>query len=499
MLNPTPSALIFIRLCVFGIQYAPFLYILLPPPLSIIALVTELLYYLFIYRRFQARLAEPAQHPPDTREEREALFNRCLANIPDPEKYLSLWALGADKSQINRDNAREFMRWAFADRSDAGSPEIESELNDCLAKTEHLLGRPLPDGRGSAVPMRLTYDPVHTRYRTFLWYLTVGIVDSATHVRMLWSGFKFHAASLLTNLIHVFPPRPLVSLDRLSRKSASAELNHWYRPPIATQRPTLPIVFLHGIGIGLYPYVHFLSDLPPTSPVLAVEVLPICMRLTRTNILARPDFLRHLKDILRQHNIDRFVLIGHSYGTALASHVLKDPELSLRVEGVVLVDPVSLLLHLPDVAYNFTRRMPTTANEWQLWYLASMDPGIALVLGRHFFWRENIIWKDELVTKGDSKRNAAVCLSSRDLIVDTITLARYLIHEEGLTELGQHQSLADDEKLATALDQGSTVTHSGLEMLWFKMDHAQAFDKRLDYLRIIDVVQRFIVYPEAGR
>lgn len=492
MLNPTPSALIFIRFWIFALQYAPVFYILLPPPFSIFALLTELFYYLFIYRRFKARLAEPAQHPPDTREERQALFQRCLDNIPDPERYLSWWALGADIAQVKKENARDFLRWAFADRNDAGSPEVESELDDYLAKTERLLGRPFPDGRGSAVPMKLTFDTIQTRYRTVLWYLTVGIVDSATHVRMLWNGFQFHSASLCTNLLHVFPPRPLVSLDRLARKSASDELNHWYRPPIATDKPTLPIVFLHGIGIGLYPYVNFLSDLPPTSPVLAVEVLPICMRLTRTNILARPDFLCHLKSILRQHKIDRFVLVGHSYGTALASHVLKDSELSLQVEGVVLVDPVSLLLHLPDVAYNFTRRMPTTANEWQLWYLASMDPGIALVLGRHLFWRENIIWKDELVAKGDSRRNAAVCLSSRDLIVDTLTVARYLLHKDGLTELGRHKSLAEDEKLATALDRGSTVTDLGLEMLWFKMDHAQVFDRRADYFRIIDVVQRFV-------
>ncbi|CAN8100828.1 unnamed protein product [Discula destructiva] len=494
MLNTTTGELIFIRVCIFCIQYAPFFYLFLPFPLSVIALSTELVYYLFIYGRFQTRLTEPAAHPPDTREEREALLNRVLDNIPDPEKYLSLWALGADIQEVKRDNVRDFVRWAFADRDHAGEQDTEDELEVYIKKTEKLLGRPLPPGRGAAVPLRLTFDTIETRYRTVIWYLTVGLVDSATHVRMLFNGFHFHSASLRTNLLHIFPPRPLVSLDRIKRKSASSELNYWYRPAVPTAKPTLPIVFLHGIGIGMYPYVNFLSDTPPTSPVLAVEILPICMRLTRTNILARPDFLRHLKIILRQYKIDRFVLVGHSYGTALATHLLKDPGLSLQIEGVVLVDPVSLLLHLPDVAYNFTRRKPTTANEWQLWYLASMDPGIALVLGRHLFWRENIIWKDELVTKGASRRNAAVCLSSRDLIVDTHTVARYLIHEEGLTDLARRGNLADDEQLSEALAQGTAVTHSGLEMLWFTMDHAQVFDKQADYIRILDVIQRFCEY-----
>lgn len=160
----------------------------------------------------------------------------------------------------------------------------------------------------------------------------------------------------------------------------------------------------------------------------------------------------------------------------MATHVLHDSELSQRVEGVMLVDPVTILLHLPDVAYNFTRRTPRTANEWQLWYLASMDPGIALVLGRHFFWKENIIFKEELV----SGRQAAVCLSSRDLIVDTRSVVRYLT--------------SDDNEACTVLEaakESSTMTSSGVELLWVELDHAQVFDKSHDYDRLVETIRRF--------
>lgn len=38
--------------------------------------------------------------------------------------------------------------------------------------------------------------------------------------------------------------------------------------------PKTPIVFLHGVGLGLFPYVPFLSRLAATGhPVLAVEFL----------------------------------------------------------------------------------------------------------------------------------------------------------------------------------------------------------------------------------
>lgn len=477
MLNPTVHELVFIRACVFLLTYLPCIIPFLPPPFWLL-LPVEAFYYFLVLRPFQRRLSHLARHPPHDAD-RQALFQRCLDNVPDPERYLSLWALGAHPDDIKRDNVRDFLLWAFFDR-DSVVPEIEGELEGYVDKTEELLGRPLAPGRGRAVPMRLTFDHVPTRYRSVVWYMTVGLVDSATHCHLLWHGFDFWPSSLRTNLLHVFPPRLLASAERFRRQSPSDELCYWYRRPrgpATGTSPTLPIVFLHGIGIGLYPYVQFLASLPPTSPVLALEILPISMRLTKSNILARPDFLRHLKKILRHHHIDRFVLVGHSYGTVMATHVLNDSDLGPRVEGVMLVDPVTLLLHLPDVAYNFTRRRPQTANEWQLWYLASMDPGIALVLGRHFFWRENIIFKEELV----AGRRAAVCLSSRDLIVDTISVARYLISDDGDEAL----------KVLEAAKESSVMTSSGVELLWVDLDHAQVFDKSCDYKRIVEIVRRF--------
>lgn len=42
-----------------------------------------------------------------------------------------------------------------------------------------------------------------------------------------------------------------------------------------------------------------------------------------------------------------------SYGSVIATHLLKSPDMASRISSVMLVDPISLLLHQPDVAYNF--------------------------------------------------------------------------------------------------------------------------------------------------
>jgi hypothetical protein len=168
------------------------------------------------------------------------------------------------------------------------------------------------------------------------------------------------------------------------------------------------------------------------------------------------------------------------------------------VKSLVMIDPVSILLHLPGVAYNFTRRRPKTANEWQLWYFASMDVGVAGVLGRHFFWRENVVWREELTSfsaegrvDGESeggsetgKRKVVVCLAGKDLIVDTRSVARYLLSE------GDFGDVPEDDEFDADVDWELSGPE-GPEVLWFAgLDHAQVFEGRRSRERVVEVVRR---------
>lgn len=450
MINPTIPWLIFIRICIFLLKNSiPLLLVILPLsillfpfsqqlyflPLFILLLI-ELIFYLAIYLPFTLRFRREARHPPPfSPAERRALFRKSLANVEKPEAYLSLWFLGADPAEVGRENLKEFFLWAFLDRDctwgkdgtvdygkgDAGV-EIRDELEYYVSETERALGRPLRPGRTKVRSLRLTVDAVPTRYRSVVWYMIVCAVDIFTHVSLLWKGFQYHSLPWRKR-VAVFPPRPQLWVPSGwgHRASPSEELSYWFRPHTAKQGT--PVVFLHGIGIGLLPYIPFLNQLGDGSDgegqigIIAIENLPISMRMT-AEPLSRPEFLEHISAVLAHHGWDSFTLVSHSYGSVLTTHILRCPKLAPRVEAVVLTDPVSLLLHLPDIAYNFTRRWPRRANEWQLWFFASMDPGTAHVLARHFFWRENLVWKEELLCKtvmspmaladGDSGENGEV-------------------------------------------------------------------------------------------
>lgn len=129
-----------------------------------------------------------------------------------------------------------------------------------------------------------------------------------------------------------------------------------------------------------------------------------------------------------------------------------------------MVDPVTLLLHSGDVAYNFAYRSPRKASEHQLHYFACTDMGVAHAITRRFMWTENALWKEDIVG-----RRVTVVLAGEDIIVDTQSLGKYLADKD-----------EDDWK-------EKTWTGKGLEMLWFgRLNHAQVFDTAKDRHALVD-------------
>ncbi|POS68920.1 hypothetical protein DHEL01_v212686 [Diaporthe helianthi] len=484
--------------------------------LSLISI--ESIFALFIWRPYTKRLEEPARHPPlSSAAERRALFERCMTTVPSFETYFRMWFLGAELSDIRRENIREFLLWAFFDvesRSDMqkhtsrDDDEYGAEVDQYIARIENLWGRPFASGRGSAKCLRLTIDSIETKYRTVWWYAIVALLDIITHVVLLLNGFEYYAQSRDRS---VFPPR--IQQRFASRRSSAGSLSYWHREH---KSDGLPVVFFHGIGLGLWPYLRFLKEMCAIhgngrgqTGIIAVEVLPVCFRLTDPP-LEKETFIRELEKILHHHTWERFTLVSHSYGSTLSTHAIRSPELREKIPAVVLIDPVSILLHLPDVAYNFTRRQPKTAIELLLWYFASTDPGVAHCLGRHFFWRDNAIWADELTGRNTSKgsrgngygnlRQVAVCLAGFDFIVDSHNIARYLT--EGDREilsvgLQGEQARCEVPGTQTAGISGTDDEHrpsvgSGIDVLWFHdKDHAQVFGSGRERGRIVAVIQDY--------
>lgn len=311
--------------------------------------IAETAFLLLLYYPYNLLIQRPAKHPvTPPREQRRALFALCKDTIRDPEHYLTLWFRKAPLSEIRVDNIKQLYRWAFLNKQD-DELEDEEELDEYVSETEKLLGRRLQPGRGNAIPLLVTLDKVRTLYRSLFWYLCVFVVDTLTCAKLLWHGFQLHCH--WRSFLSVFPLRPLFLFS--GHASPTKRLTYWHRPHTSHSRR--PILFIHGIGIGLYPYTNFLSEINENYGatgedgevgIIAIEIMPISFRLTGSPMGSK-EMCGEILKILRYHGWKDVVLVSHSFGSVVSTHLLKDPEMSTMIGPILLIDPVSILLHLP--------------------------------------------------------------------------------------------------------------------------------------------------------
>ena len=186
MIGTSKAEFYFIRACIIGLHYIVPLCVLycvvfvalngfqamtyrFPLLVESIA-IAETLFYICVYIPSSYFLQQEAVHPPaPTREERRELFQLCNDNIPDPEAYFQKWFLGAPADEIKRENVKDFFLWAFFNRGGAPGDD-DPELDQYVDATEKMLGRPIEEGRGKAVCLRLTLDRVSMLHRSLIWF-----------------------------------------------------------------------------------------------------------------------------------------------------------------------------------------------------------------------------------------------------------------------------------------------------------------------------------------
>lgn len=392
----------------------------------------ECAFFFLVYLPIKAAYQRPAVHPPAyPAAERERLLRRVLDSVPDGDKFLSEWFQNADIDSIKEENLKEYLAWAFFNCSLESVTDL-ADVKDLdryvrlVEEHQASNGRKIPPGRSDVRGMRLTLDPVRMQARPLTWYLILFLVDTLTFLRLRAHGFTLHHPRSPYGLPAVFPPR-LHALHPTTQPSPSPIFSYYFRPH--TARTHLPIVFLHGIGVGLHTYIPLLHALNAHRPadsqigILAIELLQVSFRLTPP-IPPAARLAHDIRALMTAHHLPHALLLSHSYGSILTAHLLKSPATPPALfPAAVLIDPVSLLVHHASVAHNFVYRAPRSAPQRQLAYFASRDPGVARTLSRAFFWAENTLWRDELLRPGAA---VSVVLAGRDLIVDTPAVAAYL-------------------------------------------------------------------------
>ena len=140
-------------------------------------------------------------------------------------------------------------------------------------------------------------------------------MDTVASISLMYHSFDFYRISFL-GILSVFPFRPLSVFAKSN--SQVKKLTYWHLPH--TSNTKLPVLFIHGIGVGLYPYINFLADINAEGcqnssdgqvGIIAIEIMSISSRIT-AEAMSKEEMCDELCRIIKAHRWDRFVLVSHS-------------------------------------------------------------------------------------------------------------------------------------------------------------------------------------------
>ncbi|KAI7827180.1 Alpha/Beta hydrolase protein [Gamsiella multidivaricata] len=291
--------------------------------------------------------------------------------------------------------------------------------------------------------IRLAFDPVVASHRPLIYYALVWIGNTVTGLIFHLLGFaRFEGTVIQT---HAF--------EKAARQGhavdPTTDISYWHRS-LADPQNKVPLVFIHGIGIGLVQYIHWVIALSTLSrPIIVIEVPYVSNNLFQRDCMTPDESYFAIERILKAHGYPKATFMGHSLGTMLCAAICRANSASSPksiVKGLILADPICFLTH-HSIARNFAYRVPSTASELIMDLFAAREIGTSWYIMRRFCWDQCIMfpisWRRRLEQKPLPLQGrlspvlpkmTRVFLSRKDNLLDMDLIAEYLRTQVGLRE-----------------------------------------------------------------
>lgn len=418
-------------------------------------MAAEVLFYIHFWKRLaRAQEIDRVVKGPKSPEERRELFERCMETIErgaGARKWVETWFdtgrtdRPARCEDIARSNMMQWLAWAFwasTIEEVFGSPSDMMELNQMVDYIEATKDIKFANGFNPNVEcIRLAFDPVIASHRPLVYYTLLWLANTFAGLVFMLLGFTRYEGTVDTS-------NPTKKNSNRIQVDPSTDLNYWYRAPVNPDNK-VPLVFLHGIGVGLVQYIHWVVALSTISrPIIMVEVPYVSNKLIKGDCMTPDETYYAIERILKRHEYPKATFFGHSLGTMLCAAVCRaSPASSSKsiVAGLILADPICFLTH-HSIARNFAYRIPATAAELIMDLFAAREIGTSWYIMRRFHWNQCIFfpkaWKKRteksLLHEGRLTpvlpKKTRVFLSRNDNLLDMDMIADYIRNHVGLKE-----------------------------------------------------------------
>lgn len=315
------------------------------------------------------------------------------------KKFFRGFFLGAKFKDIKREDVISFLSWCILNKK---TTQLTSEeyrnINNIVDEIEIQYDISFPQKSysrpGNCIKhIAMSLEAIKYKYQPLILYVTYYVLHRVCNFILKCMGFKRYYIS--TN---------------------HSTYSYLYKKGVK-QTPT---IFFHGISSGWYTYLHFIMNFHSSESVILFELEPFRIGSLDLSRPSSDDVVDAIKKIVNHHEFKTIDIVGHSFGTCVCSWIIKkNPDIIRRV---ILVDPVNLLLCMPDVAYNFLYKKPTAFFHRIIRYFASEELTIAHSMYRNFLWMKNILFLEDMPKNID----LFVSLSYGDEIIPTKQIVEYL-------------------------------------------------------------------------
>ncbi|KAH9853506.1 hypothetical protein C2E23DRAFT_728408 [Lenzites betulinus] len=390
---------------------------------------------------------------PDSLEEATAVLDYNDPRAVDFRNYLRTWFGKAPWSSIHRHEMCSWLYWALFNCSFPGIDRISQPhrkaVLDVLSMVERRAGSKVPEGSNPAVtPHLLTVDPINVKWRPLVWYAGVALGNAYQRHRLKsrWD-VKIAVYKGLEYVLRI-PP-------------------NW-----DARTGPRPIVFTHGLGLGLAQYGFFLDQmfahlrnypvLAPLLPHVSQDIMhprflrPMSkqeMTSCLAGLLAELGWVdldepppkprgwkRRARTAAKAKTDESYIpkgvtMFSHSNGSFSHAWMLKtypwmitrscfvDPVIFCPWEGGELCSSQGCLCL--DLCYNFIYKPCQDGMDLIIRYFVGTELGVANSIQRHFDWASNCLWYEEIPNARDPAKTMFF-IRSKDCIIDSNRVRRYL-------------------------------------------------------------------------
>lgn len=280
------------------------------------------------------------------------------------------WFFGTPITQIKYDNFLEWVSWAFFGKEAIDlSPSERREGYEITAYVESLSGHRFEVGYNDTIKSaRLNLDPVFATQRPFFSYFLIFLANMLGHICLYLLGFSKqhahsiksqsiflrkaqnmpHSSSLLHKIWSMVPItlKRALNLVNIERKNSESSLQSevpFVHSGHNNSYGRLPVVFVHGLGIGFGSYLGIICSFPTDVDVILVEWHHVSMQL-QSHVPSIDDTVKSICSVLDAHSHPQACFVAHSLGNNALSWMLKREYAKRYVGSTIMLDPITLLL-----------------------------------------------------------------------------------------------------------------------------------------------------------